>query len=154
LTPILKFHFFEAMKTLLLATLLASVTSSAFADVSVTDAWARATVPGQPVGAVYMKVSSSNAVRLVDIQTEVAKDVQVHTMHHHDGVMKMREHGELAIQAGQTVDLAPGGLHLMLLGLKKPLSAGENLTMKLTFEDAKKARNTSVVSVLVRPLGK
>ncbi|MEC4722248.1 copper chaperone PCu(A)C [Noviherbaspirillum sp. CPCC 100848] len=154
MTPILKFHFFETMKTLLLAPLLASVTSSAFADVSVTDAWARATVPGQPVGAVYMKVSSSNAVRLVDIQTEVAKDVQVHTMHHHDGVMKMREHGELAIQAGQTVELAPGGLHLMLLGLKKPLSAGENLTVKLTFEDAKKVRNTSVVSVPVRPLGK
>lgn len=142
------------MKTLFLASLLAVCTSSAFAEVSINDAWARATVPGQPVGAVYMKVSSSNAVRLVDIQTEVAKDVQVHTMHHHDGVMKMREHGELAIQAGQTVELAPGGLHLMLLGLKKPLSAGENLTVKLTFEDTKKARNTSVVSVPIRPLGK
>ena len=142
------------MKTLFLASLFAVSTTSALAEVFVSDPWARATVPGQPVGAVYMKVSSSDAVRLVGIQTEVATDVQVHTMHYHDGVMKMREHGELAIPAGQTVELAPGGLHLMLLGLKKPLSVGENMTLKLTFEDAKKVRNTAVVSVPVRPLGK
>lgn len=142
------------MKTLFLTLLLAFSTASALAEVSLRDAWARATVPGQPVGAAYMKVSSSNAVRLVAIQTDVAKDVQIHAMHQHDGVMKMREHGELDIPAGQTVDLAPGGLHLMLLGLKKPLLAGENLTLKLTFEDANKVRNTSVVSVPVRPLGK
>lgn len=75
-------------------------------------------------------------------------------MHHHDGVMKMREHGQLEISAGQTVELAPGGLHLMLMGLKKPLAAGETLTVKLTFEDAKKVKSTSVVSVPVRPIGK
>lgn len=142
------------MKNLVLASLLLGMAPLVFADVSVNEPWARATVPGQPIGAVYMKVSSSDAVRLVAIQTDAAKDVQVHTMHHHDGVMKMREHGELAIPAGQTVELAPGGLHLMLLGLKKPLSAGENLTVKLTFEDARKVRNTSIVSVPVRALGK
>jgi copper(I)-binding protein len=142
------------MKSLLLASILVGVAPLVLADVTINEPWARATVPGQPVGAVYMKVSSSNAVRLVDIQTDVAKEVQVHTMHNHDGVMKMREHGQLDIPAGQTIELAPGGLHLMLLGLKKPLVAGENLTVKLMFEDTKKVKHTSVVSAPVRPIGK
>lgn len=142
------------MKTLFLVSLLAICTSSAFAEVSINDAWARATVPGQPVGAVYMKISSPTATRMVGVETDVAKHVQVHNMQMEGGVMKMREHGQLDVPAGLTVELAPGGLHLMLLGLKRPLSAGENVTVKLTFEDAKKARNTSEVSVPIRPLGK
>lgn len=142
------------MKTLLLASLLAVFTSSAFAEVSTTDAWARATVPGQPVGAVYMKISSPTATRLVGIETDVAKQVQIHNMQMEGGVMKMREHGQLEVPAGQTVELAPGGLHLMLLGLKKPLVAGESVTVKMTFLDAKNTKSTSTITVPVRAAGK
>lgn len=143
------------MKNLVLASILAGVVPIAFADVTINEPWARATVPGQPVGAAYMKISSStSAVRLLSAETDAAKEVQVHTMHHHDGVMRMREHGQLDIPAGQTVELAPGGLHFMLMGLKKPLAGGDTLTVKLTFEDAKKVKSTSVVAVPVRPIGK
>lgn len=142
------------MKNLVLASILAGLAPIAFAEVTINEPWARATVPGQPVGAAYMKISSTSAARLLSAETDAAKEVQVHTMHHHDGVMRMREHGQLDIPAGRTVELTPGGLHLMLLGLKKPLAAGDTLTVKLTFEDAKKVKSTSVVAVPVRPIGK
>lgn len=142
------------MKNLVLASILATFAPFALADVTINEPWARATVPGQPVGAVYMKVSSSNAVRLVDIQADVAKDVQVHTMKMENGVMKMRDHGELEVPAGQTVALTPGGVHLMLMGLKKPLVAGETVTVKMTFQDAKNTKSTSTVTVPIRAVGK
>lgn len=120
----------------------------------VSDAWARATVPGQPVGAAYMKIDSAVAATLTRVETEVAKQVQVHNMQMEGGVMKMRDHGQLEIPAGKMVVLAPGGLHLMLLGLKQPLKAGENVQMTLTFVDANKKKTTSVITVPVRPIGK
>lgn len=119
----------------------------------VTEAWARATVPGQPVGAAYMKISSSSHVTLIRAETDVAKQVQVHDMQMHDGVMRMREHGQLDIPAGKTIELAPGGMHLMLLGLKKPLKAGDAVSVKLTFVDVNKKKITSVVAMPVRPIG-
>ncbi len=69
------------------------------------------------------------------------------------GSHTMRRHDQLDIPAGKTVELAPGGMHFMLLGLKRPLKAGDAITMKMTFVDAGKAKVTSVVTVPVRPLG-
>lgn len=119
----------------------------------ITDAWARATVPGQPVGGAYMKISSPTVVTLIHAETDVAREVQVHTMHMDNGVMKMRERGPLAIPAGKTVELTPGGLHLMLLGLKHALKVGDTITLKVTFVDANKAKTTSVIKAPVRPIG-
>jgi copper(I)-binding protein len=120
---------------------------------AVTDAWARATVPKQPVAAAYMKISSTSPVTLIRIETDAAKQVQVHNMQMNEGVMQMRKHDQVDIPAGKTIELAPGGMHLMLLGLKKPLKAGDAITVKMTFVDAEKAKVTSVVTVPVRPLG-
>ncbi len=119
----------------------------------ITGVWARATVPGQPVGGAYMKISSPIDVTLLHVETDVAKEVQVHTMHMDHGMMRMREHGPLAIPAGKTIELAPGGLHLMLLGLKQALKAGDTMTLKMTFIDANKAKTTSVIKAPVRPIG-
>lgn len=142
------------MKKLIFSAVLSLISVAALAEVVVSEPWARATVPGQPVGAVYMKISSQAVAKLVDIQSDSAKDVQVHTMHSDDGVMRMREHGHLEVKSGETVELAPGGLHLMLLGLKKPLVAGESVTVKMTFEDAKKVKSTTVVTASIRAIGK
>lgn len=119
----------------------------------VTDAWARATVPGQPVGGVYMKITSRIPATLIHVETDVAREVQVHTMRMDNGVMKMREHGPLTIPAGDVVELSPGGLHLMLLGLKQALKVGDTIILKVTFIDANKAKTTSVVEAQVRPIG-
>lgn len=119
----------------------------------ITDAWARATVPGQPVGAGYMKITSHTTVVLEAAVSDVAKEVQVHNMHMHEGVMQMRKHGQLELPAGKTVELAPGGMHLMLLGLKKPLKVGEEVSMTLTFTDKQGTKTSTVVILPVRPIG-
>jgi copper(I)-binding protein len=142
------------MKNILLASLLSIATTSVLAQASIENPWARATVPGQPVGAVYMTISSPTKVTLVQAETDAAKQVQVHTMHTHDGVMKMREHGEIHVEPGKPVELAPGGMHFMLIGLKSPLVAGETVDLKLTFKDHKGTTNTTTVSAPIRPFGK
>lgn len=119
----------------------------------ITGAWARSTVPGQVVGSAYMTISSREQVTLVHAETEVAEEVQVHTMHVENGIMKMREHGALDIPAGTTVSLARGKLHFMLLGLKRHLKHGETIIVKVTFRNAENMKNTSVVRALVRPVG-
>lgn len=141
------------MKQFVFAFLLAVATSSVYAQVTIDNPWARATVPAQPVGAVYMTINSPDKVTLVKAETEVAKEVQFHTMHHHDGVMKMREHGPIEVLPGKPVELAPGGMHLMLMGLKAPLVAGESVNVKLTFKDAKGALSHTTVAAPVKPIG-
>lgn len=121
---------------------------------AVTDAWARATVPGQPVGAAYMKISSPTDVTLIKAETTAAKSVEVHGMEHQNGVMRMRALGPLQVASGTTVELAPGGTHLMLLGLNKPLKAGETLQLKMTFARAGQAATLLVVDLPIRPVGK
>lgn len=119
----------------------------------VTQAWARATVPGQSVGAAYMKIFSPTDTTLVKAETAVANTVEVHNMRHENGVMQMRVLGPLNIAAGTTIELALGGTHLMLLDLKKPLKAGETLQLKMTFAGSGKADTVLLVDLPIRLLG-
>lgn len=121
--------------------------------VRVSNAWARATVPGQPVAAAYFTLSSTAPVTLAYIETDVAKQVQLHDMRMVDGVMRMREQKNLELKPGRVVVLEPNGMHLMLLGLQKPLKAGETVSFTFTFIDSAQKKITSVVDVPVRPLG-
>src|SRR3989441_12376110 len=104
-------------------------------DVAVTDAWARATVPGQPVGAAYLNLTSARGATLTRISSDTAGTVQMHAMSEEGGVMRMRELERLELPAGQTVRLAPAGTHLMLLQMKKPLRAGESIALEVTLVD-------------------
>ena len=123
----------------LVTALLMSV--PAYADVTVSDAWARATRPGQKVGAAYMTLQSPADTALVKVESPAAGTVEIHTMTMNDGVMKMRMLENLPLKANETVKLAPGGFHLMLFDLEKPLQAGENVQFTLHFKDS--AGNTS-----------
>jgi copper(I)-binding protein len=120
---------------------------------AVSGAWARATVPGQSVGAAYMKIDSPFNATLIGIESDVSQSAEVHTMRHQNGVMQMRAQKQLDVPAGQRVELVPGGAHLMLLGLKKPLKAGETLQLTMTFVDSAGARIVVPVSVPIRPFG-
>ena len=123
----------------LVTALLMSV--PAYADVTVSDAWARATRPGQKVGAAYMTLQSPADTALVKVESPAAGTVEIHTMTMNDGVMKMRMLENLPLKANETVKLAPGGFHLMLFDLAKPLQAGETVQFTLHFKDS--AGNTS-----------
>lgn len=99
---------------------------------TVSEVWARPTVPGQEVAAVYMNLTSAGNATLIKVESEIAESVQIHHMTMKDGVMRMRELKRLDLPAGKTVKLAPGGTHLMMTNLKKPLNAGESVPLKLT----------------------
>ena len=98
--------------------------------------WARAT-PGQAQnGAAYLTIVSPTTDRLTAASSPVAKKVELHTMSMEGGVMRMRPLAALDIPAGQTVALSPGGTHIMLLGLARPLREGQSFPLTLSFEHA------------------
>jgi periplasmic copper chaperone A len=107
----------------------------AHAEVKLSDAWVRASNPGQSVGAAYVTLSSAQDVTLVYAETERAGTVEMHSMTLQNGVMKMRSMEELPVPAGKPVKLAPGGLHLMLFELPTPFKAGEQVKFRLCFKD-------------------
>ncbi len=99
--------------------------------------WARATAPRQTVGGVYVTLTSPVDDRLLGASSPVAGHAEVHEMTMDGNVMKMRELTDgLKLPAGQAVALTPGGLHMMLMGLQKPLVAGQVIPVQLRFEHA------------------
>lgn len=134
----------------LLTFALLMTTMQAQAAVSISDAWIRASTPGQSVGAAYMRIQSSEDVSMVYAETERAGSVEMHSMTMHNGVMKMRHLESLTIPAGQAVSLAPGGLHLMLFELTAPFKAGEQVKFRLCFKNKQGAISEQFVTVPVK----
>jgi copper(I)-binding protein len=114
------------------------------ASVEVTDAWARATMPGQAVAGVYLHVKSAVKARLVGVKSSNAKTAEIHSMSHESGVMKMRKLDFLDLPAGEAVALEPGGNHVMLFDIRKPLKAGEHVKLTLVIEQGGKRINVPV----------
>jgi copper(I)-binding protein len=113
----------------------AAETPTATAAVSVTDAWCRPSPNGAKAGGCYVTLIAATDDRLTGGSTPRAASLQVHEMKTENGMMKMAElTAGLPLPAGQAVALAPGGNHLMLIGLTAPLIAGE--TVPLTFQFA------------------
>ena len=124
-----------ALLGLALATL--SGMSAAAPPVAVEAAWARATVPGQPAGGAFLRLRNrGGADRLMAASSPAAAEVELHEMAMDGDVMRMRQVEGIALPAGGTVELQPGGLHLMLTGLKAPLKAGSRVPLTLRFEKA------------------
>ncbi|MDO9313635.1 MAG: copper chaperone PCu(A)C [Burkholderiaceae bacterium] len=99
--------------------------------------YARPTHPGQQVGAGYLKLTNQGAAdRLMSATSPAATSVEMHTMTMEGDVMKMRQVDAIDLPDRQTVELKPGGYHLMLMGLKAPLKAGDKLPLTLKFEKA------------------
>ena len=127
------------MKLKLLTLLLALCAATAQAqNVTVNDAWVRATVPGQKATGAFMKITAKDGGTLVAASSPAAGVVQVHEMKMDAGVMKMRELAAgLPLPAGQSVELKPGGYHVMLLDLKAPLQKDTLVPLTLVVKDAK-----------------
>ena len=117
----------------------------AASQVDVSQSWVRASAPGQSVGAAYMTLQSPSDSYLVKVESNIAGSVEIHSMTMKNGVMKMRMLHNLPLPAGKPAKLEPGGFHLMLFDLKKPLKAGEKVEFTLHFKD--KAGKTSVMKV-------
>lgn len=106
-------------------------------SVQIENAYTRATVPGQHAAGGFMKIENKGAAdQLVSASSPVAGEVQLHEMAMEGNVMKMRQVKDIAVPAGGTVELKPGGLHLMFMSIKAPLTAGETVPVKLKFAKA------------------
>jgi len=129
------------LKSLMAAMTLAAATLSALAAgdaVEVKNAWARATVKGQMATGAFMTITAKDGSKLVGAASPVAGVAQVHEMKMEGGVMKMAEvKGGLELPAGKTVELKPGGYHVMLMDLKEPLAKDTTVPVTLMFKDAK-----------------
>lgn len=127
-------------KSIALITLLAALGAGSVsaAGPEVSNAWVRGTVAGQKATGAFMDIKSVEGATLVGAASALGV-TQVHEMSMDGGVMRMREVKKLDLPAGQTVSLKPGGYHVMLMDLKKPLAKGEvvPITLKIQGKDGK-----------------
>jgi copper(I)-binding protein len=108
-------------------------------DLNISLPFTRATLPNAPVGGGFLTIENTGteADRLVSVTSTVAGATQIHELAMQGDVMKMRELPDgLEIPAGETVVLAPGGFHIMFMGLKQAFVEGETVAVTLTFEKA------------------
>jgi copper(I)-binding protein len=117
---------------------------AAAANITVSDAWARATMPGQPVSAAYMQIKSDADARLIGVSSPAIPQVEVHEMKMEGDVMIMREVKALELPKGKSVTLQPGGFHIMLMNLKQPIAAGDVIPLTLVIESGGKRQNVEV----------
>lgn len=112
--------------------------TSASSVLELTDAWAAPTPGGATVAAGYLTIANhgAEADRLIGVSSPRAQMADVHRMSMDNGMMQMRPAGALEIPAGGSVSLAPGGLHLMFMGVTAPFAEGESVPVTLRFEHA------------------
>ena len=108
----------------------------------ISNAWARPTVQGQTAGGGYLRIDNKGAFgdRLIGASSDAASSVELHSMTMDGEVMRMRRVEAIDVPAGGSVELKPGGLHLMLIGLKAPLRAGSTIPLTLRFEKGGEVR--------------
>lgn len=134
---------------LLSATLLLACSALQAQTVEVKDAWVRSTVQGQQGTGAFMNITAKDAATLVGASSPVAGVVEVHEMKMEGDVMKMRAVPSLDLPAGQTVQLKPGGYHVMMMDLKQTLPKGSTVPLILRFKDAKGAESQVELKVPV-----
>ena len=140
------------MKTASFVALALGLAASAQAQVSVSDAWVRGTVQGQKATGAFMQLKSPGGATLIAAESPVAGAVEIHEMRMEGNVMRMRAMPRLDLPAGQTIELKPGGYHVMLLDLKAPLKKGEIVPIKLKFQSKDGQRREIEVKAEVRDL--
>lgn len=103
-------------------------------DISISDGWVRSTVPGQSGSAAYFTIINSGGPDVLLSVSSPAADASLHSSTSDDGVARMRPLNGIEIPAGSTVELAPGGDHVMLMALTEPLAEGSSFPVLLQFE--------------------
>jgi hypothetical protein len=120
-------------------------------DIAIVKAWARATPPGARVGAAYVAIENRGAAddSLVGAASPAAHSVMLHETVEENGIAKMRPLDIVNVPADSMVEMQPGGMHMMLMGLSAPLKEGESVPLTLTFERA----GTVTVDAGIAPIG-
>ena len=121
-----------------------SLALPAAAQVIVSDPWIRGTVPQQMATGAFMQLKSAKDAKLVEARSPAAGVVEIHEMKMENNVMRMRAVQALALPAGRTVELKPGGYHMMLMDLKQQMKEGEVVPVTLVVESGGKRESIEV----------
>lgn len=125
----------SAVLALVCASALAAA-PAAHAQVTVKGAWVRATIGTATSTGAYFEVTSAKGGQLVAVTSPVASSLELHDMKMDGDVMRMRAVDAIPLPAGQPVQLKPHGLHVMVMGLKAPLAAGQSVPLTLVVREA------------------
>ena len=132
----------------LIALSIAMTANIAWAQsVSVADGWVRATVPGQKATGAFMKITAKDSAKLVSAASPSAGVVEIHEMKMEKDIMKMASIPSLSLPSGKTVELKPGGFHVMLMDLKSPIANNSKIPLVLHFQDAKGVKSQMDIQV-------
>ncbi|MBX3636350.1 MAG: copper chaperone PCu(A)C [Rubrivivax sp.] len=144
-------HLIGALLVAAATPFFTALPSHAQSEIQILQPWARPTVAGQAGGGGFLTLrGAASADRLIGgTAPGIAERVELHTMRMEGDVMRMREVPAIDVPAGQTVELKPGGLHVMFMGLKAPLKEGDSFALTLRFEKA--GEKTVQVQVSMRP---
>jgi len=145
-----------ALKHIALAALLAATVGQAQAQAQTTvkDPWVRGTVAQQKATGLFAQITSAQGGKLVAASSPVAGVVEIHEMAMDGTTMRMRAlPNGLELPAGKTVELKPGGFHVMLMDLKGPVKAGDTVDVTLTVEGKDGKKEQIAVKAPVRALG-
>ena len=141
------------MKAILLCAIALGAVSTAQAQVRVIDPWVRSTVGGQTVAGAFMKLESPVAEILVGASSPAAARVELHRTIMEGTVAKMRPVERIDLAPGKPVELKPGGYHIMLVDIVKPLAKGDTVPLRLRFRYADGKTETLAVKATVREPG-
>ena len=123
----------------------AAVTSAA--GITVSEAWVRPTVAGQKATGAFMKLTARESAKLVGVSSPVAGVAEIHEMKMEKDIMKMAAIPSLNLPSGKTVELKPGGFHVMLMDLKSPIANNSKIPLVLHFQDAKGVKSQMDIQV-------
>jgi len=140
------------IRTIVAAALMVAASAHAQTNVSVKDAWVRATVPTQKATGAFMQLQAAKDSKFVSASSPLTPNVEVHEMAMQGDVMRMRQVQSLDLPAGKTVELKPGGYHIMLLNLKAQVKEGETVPFTLVFEGKDGKRETVEIKAPVKSL--
>ncbi|MFC6338245.1 copper chaperone PCu(A)C [Pseudomonas sp. CCM 7891] len=142
----------QTLKHIALGLSLLGLAAHASAQAQVSDAWVRATVPGQPSSGAFMTVTADSDSKLLSVASPVAKTVQIHEMSMKDDVMRMGPVDSVALPADKAVKLDPEGYHVMLIDLTSQIKEGDQVPLTLTVENAKGEKQTIEIKAAARAL--
>ena len=126
--------------------------AAAHGQVEVRAAWVRGTVDGQTTAGAYMQLTSDRRASLLGAESPAARSAEIHEMKMDGNVMRMRAVPRLELPPGKTVELKPGGYHMMLVDLKRQLKKGDLVPIRLKVELSDKTVKTIQVVAEVREL--
>ncbi len=130
--------WFVMVAILITAGAVAALSHAAESSLELSDSWVRPTLGAGRTTAAYVTITNAgtSADRLIAAEVPNATAVEIHTAGMSDGVMRMRRVEGVDIASGGTIQLAPGGLHIMVIGLTEPITIGDQVELTLVFEKA------------------